>query len=216
MCIVFGYLVTSGYSIELQHFVSPRPSRLSIENFSSPYLHPVMIVIGKAYQKIEFNSSTPLIFYKPPYKSGNINCWLNGTLYLCNGTGYIYRYIGQQQEILNEGEITKFYYSGATGGATLVLLYGAAFSYFILVIIAPLTFILFSYVITKNTYSPIFYVSCIILSVLFIYLGGVLGINVVPSFLDNLRHYLFTLLYYLIAEGIIIMALFILHKSSRK
>jgi len=214
--IALGYLVTSGYSIEMQHFVSPRPSRLSIENFSSPHLHPVMIVIGKAYQKIEFNSSTPLIFHRPPYKSGNINCWLSGTLYLCNGTGYIYKYIGQQQEILNEGEITKFYYSGATGGDTLVILYGAAFSYFILVIIAPLTFILLSYLITKNIYSPIIYVFYIILSIFFIYLGGVLGINVVPSILNNLRHYLFTLLYYLIAEDIIIMTLFILHKASRK
>ncbi|HDN75598.1 MAG TPA: hypothetical protein ENG05_00535 [Acidilobales archaeon] len=202
-----GYLVGMGYTVELRYFISERPLKLAISNFSNVNTHPVMVVSGHAYELKYLNTSkdSPLTFKKPPHTMGNITCELiaGKGIYECYGTGYYFSYLGRRLEIVCEFNVTRHYYGGpALGqGETYVILYGYTFALVLSYVLMPATILIASYVlyrmfksILKREGKKILYITMLMLVLLLFiimgYIGFDEGVKLVPKEISCIVKYL--------------------------
>ena len=212
-----GFYIGSGYTVEVRYFVSPKPSKLTVSNFTSPQQYPLMLVSGLAYRKVFINTSQPLKFLYPPNTEGNITCRIVAGYgyYECFGTGYVYEPIGRRLEIVPGNEVTKYYYSGMTAGTagTHVILYGYKFSLLMLAFMTPVVSVILAYATLKCTYGRFpkesvhtIYVLLAVINAALIYAGGVGGVATVPEEISLIKNCLFNLLYLGVAEVLVIYA----------
>ncbi len=203
LSLAIGYGVGSGYTIDIRHFVSSRPSRLSISNFSSPSETPLAIVNGYAYTLKPFNSSKPVSMgLRIPYTLGDVRCWRQGMEYYCNGSGYILEAVGIRFEKIVSNDVTKYYYSGAASElSTTVVLYSRHFSYYVIAFIEPFTLVLLAYTIYYVFRRPLFLVFFSTLSIASILLGGFHAIaNIDPKIIE-LSPYMLEVLWIAVVEA---------------
>lgn len=196
-----GYLIGTGYTLEVRFFISSRPSKLSISNFSSPDIHPAMLVSGLAYDKIKINTSNVMRFYAPPHVEGNVTCRLiaGKNYYECKGEGYVYVFRGRELEIVVDNNVSRYYYGGPTLGTsgTYVILYGYGFAdavskYFVPLFSAVAAYSLLKYLprVTKKEYLRVTYVSVALIAIAMMYIGLIEGFNEIPSEIAILKTYL--------------------------
>ena len=199
--IYIGYLIGTGYTLEVRFFVSSRPSKLSISNFSSPEIHPAMLISGLAYDKVKINASSVMRFYSPPHVEGNVTCRIvaGENYYECTGEGYVYVFRGRELEIITNNNVSRYYYGGPALGTsgTYVILYGYGFAdtiskYFTPLFSAVVAYLTLRYLprVVKREHVKFTYVLIALISMILMYVGLIEGFNQIPQEISILKIYL--------------------------
>jgi len=193
-----GYLVSTGYSVEMRFYVSARPSKLCICNFSSPSKYPLMIIVGYAYTKVRVNESMNSNFSYIPFTEGNVTCRLipKNKVYVCKGNGYLYKYVGKVMEVVHDNELTRYYYVGPALGVrgTVIILYSYGLAEAVIYTLVPASSILAMYLSMRLSSRHgcrlfsllISLVATVIMGIAF-YEGALRGLSEIPEDLNALK-----------------------------
>ncbi|MCS7128644.1 MAG: hypothetical protein N3E36_05810 [Sulfolobales archaeon] len=189
-----GYAIGSGYSFEVKHFVSPKPQRLSIVNFSNPLWKPVMIITGPNCTQVRLNEGEKVFFQLiiPPYDG--LSCSLiPPSTYECSGPGVYYVCSNVAvSEVVIGSEVSKNYYFGeALAYSTNVVLYGFEFSLLTALVFNSMASAMMSMLslrmLRKGKHLAILILAISIESMA---LGFIEGIEVIPKDLGAITKYL--------------------------
>ncbi len=191
---LIGYVIGSGYSFEVKYFVSPKPQRLSIVNFSNPLWKPVMIVTGPNCTQVPLNEGEKAFFQStmPPYDG--LNCSLiPPSTYECSGPGVYYVCSNVAvSEVVVGSEVSRSHYLGeASVYSTNVVLYGFEFSLFTALVLNSMASAMMSMLslrlLMRGKHLAILALAISIESMV---LGFIDGVKVIPKDLEAMIKYL--------------------------
>lgn len=191
---LIGYTIGSGYSFEVKYFVSPKPQRLSIVNFSNPLWKPIMIITGPNCTQVRLNEGEKVFFQltMPPYDG--LNCSLiPPNTYECSGPGvyYVCNNIAVSEVVVGSEVSRNYYFGEASAYSTNVVLYGYEFSLFTALVLnsmaSAMTSMLSLHVLRRGKRLAILTLAICIESMA---LGFIEGIKVIPKDLEAMTKYL--------------------------
>ncbi len=123
---VLGVIAGNGLSVTYATVTTVKPRRISLYEFPGA---EAVFVSGTCYNRSFFNGSS--YFSSPPIRDGDIKCSLvpRYGVYMCNGTGYIYRYNYVCSEMLSRSHpVSDHYYHGVPGDVVHVAVYTTSVS----------------------------------------------------------------------------------------
>jgi hypothetical protein len=134
-----GFLVGTGYSVDLRRPVLGVPAKLTMSDLRAGYTHVAARVWGLAYEARAVNASpsSPIVLHGYHYTMGSVKCErVHGTenTYKCIGSGYILYPVGFQEEFIRRGERTRYYYAGYVDA----ILYSVHQAYYSALLLAPI------------------------------------------------------------------------------
>ncbi|MEM1643131.1 MAG: hypothetical protein QXV30_05170 [Desulfurococcaceae archaeon] len=191
---LIGYTIGSGYSFEVKYFVSPKPQRLSIVNFSNPLWKPIMIITGPNCTQVRLNEGEKVLFQltMPPYDGlscslippSTYECFGPGVYYVCSNIAI--------SEVVVGSEVSRNYYFGeASAYSTNVVLYGYEFSLFTALVLNSMASAMMSMLslrlLRRGKYLAILMLAIYLESMV---LGFIDGIKVIPKDLEAMTKYL--------------------------
>ncbi len=191
---LIGYVIGSGYSFEVKYFVSSKPQRLSIVNFSNPSWKPVMVVTGLNCTQVRLNEGEKAFFQltMPPYDG--LKCSLiPPSTYECSGPGVYYVCSNVAvSEVVVGSEVSRNYYFGeASVCSTNVVLYGFEFSLLAATVLnsmaSAMVSVLSQHILRRGRYLAVLMLAIYLESMV---LGFIDGIKVIPKELEAMIKYL--------------------------
>ena len=177
----------SGYSVDIVEKPLPRPKKVSLNDYAFSMFHVSMRVWGLAYDKVYVNATVePLVLHGHHFTEGGLVCErMKGAedVYVCRGSGYIYKPLGFMEEYVAGSVKTMHYYSGWI----IVLLYSIHQAVFTACILAPVVAGLCSYCLARLGLRGRAYAASAAAGIVALALGGLEGLETVPKRVPGLE-----------------------------